>query len=141
VIYAGTDPARSRYVLDGTLLATPLVHRKTCYLLGIPGCYVDFLGIPSVRTRAGVRVALTLRDTGSGAVVWQETVEGEASKTFNDAYTSPILYGPSVSGFITPIPPADWPVDDRSVFAFHFEALRRAMAKARSEIAAALAGA
>jgi hypothetical protein len=62
-------------------------------------------------------------------------------ETFNDAYTSPILYGPSTFGFITPIPPADWPADDRSVFAFHFEALRRAMATARTDIAAALPGA
>jgi hypothetical protein len=41
--------------------------------------------------------------------------------------------------FVTPIPPADWPVDDRSIFAFHFEALRRAMAEARPDLAAALA--
>jgi hypothetical protein len=128
-----------RYVLDGTLLETPLVHAKTCYFLGLPGCYIDFLGVPSIKTTAQVRLRLTLRDTATGAVLWSDTVEGTASRILNDAYSTPILYGPSIFSFVVPVPPAGWPVDDRSVFAFHFEALRRAMAAARPKIAAAVA--
>jgi hypothetical protein len=39
--------------------------------------------------------------------------------------------GSAVFSFVTTIPPADWPVDDRSIFAFRFEALRRAMVEAK----------
>ena len=139
VVYGAEDGAAGRrYVLEGALLETPLRHAKTCYFVGLPGCYLDFLGLPSIKTTAAVKLRLTLRDTASGASVWSRTVEGQASKIFNDAYSSPILYGPSIFSFVMPIPPADWPVDDRSIFAFHFEALRRAMAEVKPDLAAAL---
>src|SRR5262249_46283029 len=113
VVYTGRDGAGGhRYVLDGEVLETPLVHAKTCYLLGLRTCYIDFLGVPSIKTTARVKVRLDLHDTTSGASVWSRTVEGQASKVFNDAYSTPILYGPSIFSFVTPIPPADWPVDD-----------------------------
>jgi hypothetical protein len=141
VIYTGQNGAAGyRYVLDGTLLETPLVQSKTCYLLGLPTCYIDFLGVPSIKMTARVKLQLRLQDTASGASIWNETIEGQASEIYNDAYSSPILYGPSVFSFVTTIPPADWPVDDRSIFAFHFEALRRAMVEAKPALAAALTG-
>jgi hypothetical protein len=59
---------------------------------------------------------------------------------YNDTYSSPIRYGPSVFRFVTTIPPAEWPVDDRSIFAFHFEPLRRVMVEAKPDLAAALTG-
>jgi len=37
-------------------------------------------------------------------------------------------------------PPSDAKVDRHSLFSWHFEALRRAMLEARSDLAAALAG-
>ena len=141
VIYTGQNGAAGyRYVLDGALLETPLVESKTCYLLGLPTCYIDFLGVPSIKATARVKVQLRLKDTASGESIWSRTIEGQASELYNDAYSSPILYGPSVFSFVTPIPPADWPVDDRSIFAFHFEALRRAMGDAKPDLAAALGG-
>ena len=141
VVYAPTDDAtNSRYVLDGTLLETPLVHSKTCFFLGLPTCYIDFLGVPSIKSTASVKVRLTLRDTALGTSIWSKTIEGRASKILNDAYSRGIVYGPSRFSFVTVIPPADWPVDDRSIFAFHFEALRRAMLEAKPELAAAVAG-
>ncbi|MBI1818614.1 MAG: hypothetical protein HYR72_26815 [Deltaproteobacteria bacterium] len=141
VVYTGQNGAAGyRYVLDGTLLESPLVHSKTCFLLGLPTCYIDFLGVPSIKTTARVKLQLRLQDTVSGVSIWNETIEGQASEIYNDAYSSPILYGPSVFSFVTTIPPADWPVDDRSIFAFHFEALRRAMVEAKPDLAAALTG-
>ena len=86
-----------------------------------------------------MKLQLALHDATDNREIWTQTLEGRASKIFNDAYSSPILYGPSIFSFVTPIPPADWPVDDRSVFAFHFEALRRAMVQAKPDMAAALA--
>ncbi|HVN84206.1 MAG TPA: hypothetical protein VMW17_05090 [Candidatus Binatia bacterium] len=139
VDYTGQRGATGyQYVLDGVLLETPLVDSKTCYLFGLPTCYIDFLGVPSIKTTARVKLRLNLRDAASGVSVWSQTIEGQASALYNDAYSSPILYGPSIFSFETPIPPADWPVDNRSIFAFHFEALRRAMAQAKPDLAAAL---
>jgi len=141
VVYTGPEGAvEHRYVLDGTVLETPLVGTKTCFLLGLPTCYIDLLGLPSIKMMARVKVQLRLRDTVSGTTIWNRTAAGEASKLYNDTYSSPILYGPSIFSFVTGIPPADWPVDNRSIFAFHFEALRRAMAEAKPDLAAALAG-
>jgi hypothetical protein len=52
---------------------------------------------------------------------------------------SPLVYGPSAFSWVMPFAPASWPVDDDSMFAFHFEALHRAMEDAKPSLVAALA--
>jgi hypothetical protein len=139
--YVGTGAeGAGEYVLEGTLRQTPLHRGTTSFMLGMAGVLLWFVPVPMSHTTAGVAVELKLSDPRKGAVVWQETLDGEVSRMITLYTSSAMVYGRAGAfSFTLEPPPSGSRVNDRSLFSWHFEALRRAMVKARPEIAAALA--
>jgi hypothetical protein len=141
VNYTGEAPpaAGERYVLDGVLRATPLKLTVTSYCLGAPGVLLWLLPIPAGKATGSVTLDLTLTDTEQDAVVWQRTAKGEVSRLLTTYTSRSILYGTTMFSYQMVLPPSDVQVDRISVFAWHFEALRRAMDDVRRELVAAVA--
>lgn len=139
VVYAGDESLeKPDYVLTGTLRATPLDVTGTSYGLGLAGVLLWPLGIPNGKATARLAADLELRDVADGSVVWRHALRGEATRLFT-VYTPAIVFGQTQLNFSVPAPKSSWPVDRRSMFAFHAESLRRAMAEAVPELARALA--
>jgi hypothetical protein len=141
VSYVGDTAASDAfdYVLSGTLRATPIAQHITSYLLGMPGVLLWLLPLPVVKSEAAVVLDLTLTETRTQRVVWEETIESDLSR-IDMLYTSQgLIYGGGVFSYSMIPPPADAQVDRDSIFAWHFEALRRGMEKARPSLAAVLA--
>jgi hypothetical protein len=139
VQYVGDAAAGdARYVLDGTLQATPLEAKITSYFLGAPGVLLWILPIPIGRITGAIDVSLTLTDTSSGNVVWSETVAADVSRLVFFYTSDVILYGTTPMSYQMPVPPSDAKVDRRSIFAWNFEALRRGMDQAKPRLASAL---
>jgi hypothetical protein len=140
VQYVGDTPdINARYVLDGVVLASPLDIRITSFFLGAPGVLLWILPIPIGKVSGAVNVSLTLTDTTSADVVWHDTLSADVSRLVYFYTSDVILYGTSVMSYQMPRPPSDARVDRRSIFAWNFEALRRAMDQARPRLTAALA--
>jgi hypothetical protein len=141
VSYVG-DTADSEdfdYVLSGRLRTTPIAQHVTSYLLGMPGVILWLLPLPVVKTEAAVVLDLTLTEARTQSVVWEHTINSELSR-IDMLYTSQgLIYGGGVFSYNMIPPPADAQGDRDSIFAWHFEALRRGMEKARPSLAAALA--
>ena len=139
VTYVGAEPAADyRYVLSGTLRASPLEKDFTSYCLGIVGVYLWLLPIPVGQTWASVTIDLTLTDTATGATVWQKHLSHDYAKwmsTYTSGYT--LVYGGATS-FDIPLLPTTAQVDRNSLFSWHFEVLRQAMQGVPAEIAAAM---
>lgn len=128
-----------RYVLDGVLQASPLQMTATSYCLGPPGVLLWLLALPVGKASAAINVSLTLTDTTNGAVVWQSDLHADISRIVTLYTSEGIIYGTTWFSYQMVFPPLDVRVDRRSLFAWHFESLRRAMQKAIPELAAALA--
>lgn len=138
--YVGTEAGGdARYALEGTLRETPLHRLFTSYMLGPWGVLLWSLSLPAGKTSAAVNVDLRLTDRRNGKEVWRGTLDGDASRLITLYTSSTLVYwGTRACGVEVELVPSDARVNSRSLFSWHFEALRRAMAKARPEIAAAL---
>ena len=139
--YVGTGgDGDAAYLLEGALRATPIHRGTTSFMLGMAGVMLWLLPVPIQRTTADVVVDVKLSDPRKGAVVWQGTLDGEVSGMMTLYTSSAMVYGRAGAfSFNLEPPPSESRVNLRSLFSWNFEALRRAMAKARPEIAAAVA--
>ena len=128
-----------RYVLTGILRETPLRRSATSFMLGMAGVLLWLLPVPMTKTTADVSLDLTLTDQSAKQTVWQKTLRGETSRLISLYTSSAMVYGRAGAfSFNLEPPPSDARVDQRSLFSWHFESLRRAMLEARPELAAAL---
>jgi hypothetical protein len=116
------------YVMRGTLRATPLRTTSTSFCLGAAGVLLWLVPVPMGKTTASVELDLELYDSRSGEVVWQSRLEHEIHRYFMLYTSSAMIYGRhGAFSFNLVPPPSDALVDRRSLFSWHFEALRRAM--------------
>jgi hypothetical protein len=139
VVYVGDEPPGvRRFELRGALRESPIERYTTSYGLGMAGVLLWILPVPIGKTTSEVAVDLTLTDRNSGAVLWQHTLDGRVSALFT-MYNRALVYG-RAGGFSFQLhrPPGDAQVDRQSLFGWHFEALRRAMAAAKPDLARAL---
>ena len=139
--YVGGEPVGdATYVLEGTLRQSNLHRGTTSFMLGMAGVLLWLVPVPMSRTSTEVVVDAKLSDAHSGAVVWQGTLDGELSRLITIYTSSAMVYGRAGAfSFNLEPPPSDARVNRRSLFSWHFGALRRAMVKARPEIAEAVA--
>jgi len=127
-----------RYVMTGSVRQSPLHETVTSYGLGMAGVLLWILPIPMQKTSASVTVDMTLTDTATNAAIWHDSIGGEVSRIAT-MYTSAMVYGSrGAFSFNLIPPPEDARVDHRSLFSWHFEALRRAMDRAKPGLAAVL---
>jgi hypothetical protein len=142
VNYIGTGSAEGyRYVLTGQVRESPLHETGTSYGLGMAGVLLWLLPIPMGKTSASVTVDLVLTDTTTHSVVWRDSLKSEVSRLMTLYTSSGMVYGRAGAFSFNLIPPpSDSQVDQRSLFSWHFEALRRAMQDAKPRLAAALRG-
>ena len=140
VVYVGTDATDSyRYVLSGQVRESPLQDTVTSYGLGIAGVLLWFLPIPMEKTSASIMVDLLLTDTETNSVVWSDTIKSEVSRIVTMYSASAMVYGRSGAFSLNLIPtPPDSKVDQRSLFSWHFEALRQAMQDTKPRLAESL---
>jgi hypothetical protein len=139
VAYVGDGSTEGyRYVLSGTLWASPLEKDMTSYCLGIVGVYLWLLPIPAGQTWASVTLDLTVTDTTTGQPVWQKTLTHEYAKWFMLYTSGPTLVYGGESSFDIPLLPSGAQVDRDSLFSWHFEVLRQAMQGIPLEIATAM---
>jgi hypothetical protein len=127
------------YELGGTLVETPMYQTLTSYCLGAPGVLLWLLPVPMQKTSTFVSADLALTDRATGAVVWKQRVHGGVSRITTIYNSQGIVYGPNALSYSHVYPPADAGVDRTSVFGWHFAALRSAMARAKPDIAGAVA--
>lgn len=138
--YVGDQPVDdARYVLSGSVHETPLRRSATSFGLGMPGVLLWFLPVPMAKTTASVEVDLSLVDQQTGEEIWKRTLSSEVSRFFMLYTSSAMVYGRSGAfSFNLEPPPSDAHVDRRSLFGWHFAALRRAMLEARQDLASTL---
>lgn len=143
VVYVGTDATDNsyRYVLSGQVQESPLQDTVTSYGLGMAGVLLWLLPIPMKKTSASITVDMTLTDTATNTVVWHDTIKSEVSRIVTLYNSSAMVYGRSGAFSFNLIPPpSDSQVDHRSLFSWHFEALRRAMQDSKPKLAESLRG-
>jgi len=138
--YVGDEPTDdARYVLNGSVRETPLRRSATSFGLGMAGVLLWILPVPMAKTTASVEVDLSLVDQQTGEEIWKHTLNSETSRYFMLYTGSAMVYGRSGAfSFNLEPPPSDAGVDRRSLFSWHFAALRRAMLDARHDLAARL---
>jgi hypothetical protein len=139
--YVGDEPVGdARYVLSGVVRETPLRRSSTSFGLGMAGVLLWLLPVPMSKTTAEVEVDLSLVDQSTGQEIWKRTLSSDLSRYFMLYTSSAMIYGRSGAfSFNLEPPPSDAHVDRRSLFSWHFGALRRAMLDARQDLAATLA--
>lgn len=139
VEYVGDQPAGDEeYVLNGTLIATPLRMSATSFGLGMPGVLLWLVPVPMVKATGGVELRLTLTESGSGRVVWDRTLRAEVSELDNFYTSTGVLYGGGAFSYQMLLPPDEAQVDRDSLFAWQFEALRRGMSDGTPSLEEAL---
>src|SRR5262245_8818696 len=139
VLYVDGDASGHRWLLEGVLRETPLETDASSFGLGAPGVLLWLLPIPMMKTKASAAVNLVLRDQESGDVVWQHTLASEISRLTSLYTSSALIYGRGGAFSFQVVPPPDGAgVDRRSLFGWHFGALRQAMLAARADLARAL---
>jgi hypothetical protein len=138
--YVGDESAEgAAYLLSGKVRASPLRRSATSFGLGMAGVLLWFLPIPMSKTTSAVEVDLSLVDQKSGQEIWNHRVTSDVSRYFMLYTASAMVYGRSGAfSFNLEPPPSDAGVDRRSLFGWHFAALRRAMSAARQDLAATL---
>lgn len=140
VDYVDDGPADGhRYVLSGTLRATPVEIGMTSYGLGIVGVLLWFLPIPNGQMWTNVGLDLTVTDTTTGKPIWQKTMNHEYARWMTLYTSTPTLVYGGVSSFGFTQLPSSAEVDRDSLFSWNFEVLRQAVETSRTELAAALA--
>jgi len=140
VDYVGSEgSAGYDYVLSGTLRESPLQRAVTSYGLGMAGVLLWILPIPMSKTSAEVALDLSLADAKTGEVVWSGTLASDVKRLITLYTSSAMVYGRGGAfSFNLEPAPSGAGVDRRSLFGWHFAALRRAMLGARGEIGAAV---
>ncbi|MEM7166186.1 MAG: hypothetical protein AAF581_12020 [Planctomycetota bacterium] len=134
VVYG--DQQSGRYTLRGTLHATPLRNSTTSYMLGMPGVLLWLFPIPMGRMSSGVQATLELHDRQTNAVVWTYEIDEQISKFYSVYTSSAMIYGRAGAFSLNILlPPKGSGVDRRSLYGWHFAALRQGMAKAREDLA------
>ena len=138
--YVGADATGDeRYLLEGTLRETPLRRTTTSFMLGMAGVLLWFLPVPMSKVSAEINVDVRLVDTETGKTVWTYTLHGDASRLITLYTSSAMVYGQGGAwSFNVEPPPSDARVNNRSLFSWQFESLRRAMLEARPSLATAL---
>lgn len=127
------------YVLEGVVRKSPLRRTATSFGLGMAGVLLWFLPVPMAKTTAGIEVDLSLVDAATGERVWERRLDGELSRLITLYTSSAMVYGRAGAfSFNLEPPPADSGVNRRSLFGWHFAALRKAMLEARPDLAGAL---
>ncbi|KAA3636223.1 MAG: hypothetical protein DWP92_09910 [Armatimonadetes bacterium] len=130
-----SQSSSERFVLSGTLIRTPLRNSVTSYGLGFVGVILWFLPIPVGRQSAEVELRLALTDTHSNEVIWHDTVQANVSRMYMLYTSSAMIYGrKGAFSFNLIPPPGESRVDKRSLYSWHFEALRRGMVSARQSL-------
>lgn len=133
------EPAGYRYVLRGTLHETPLRNSTTSFGLGMAGVLLWLLPVPMAKTTAGIGLDLALTDNESGEVIWERHLESQLHRYYTLYTSSAMVYGRGGAfSFNLVPPPGNSKVDRRSLFSWHFEALRREMLDSRDDLARAL---
>ncbi|HXV35572.1 MAG TPA: hypothetical protein VEC18_00390 [Myxococcota bacterium] len=121
-------------VLRGVLRSTEFDIFASSYMLGMPGVLLWFLPIPIGKDAATVAIDLTLQDD-SGDTLWSYSFSERAGKLFT-LYNSA---GKSTSSRyrieIKRYGSNDLGIDGNSYWAYHAEALRRGMEKAKISLA------
>jgi hypothetical protein len=140
VRYVGADATGDeRYLLEGTLRETPFRRATTSFLLGAPGVLLWLLPVPMSKVEVEISVDLRLVDRETGKTLWTHTLHGDASRWITLYTSSAMVYGRGGAfSFNLELPPSDARVNDRSLFSWQFEALRRAMLETRPSLATAL---
>jgi hypothetical protein len=88
-----------------------------------------------------VTVELELFDRASKEKIWSQTLHSEISRYYMLYTSSAMVYGRAGAFSLNVLPPpGDAGVNVRSLFSWHFAALREAMLEARPGIAAAMQG-
>ncbi|MFG0318570.1 MAG: hypothetical protein ACF8XB_14945, partial [Planctomycetota bacterium JB042] len=133
------SPGDHDYVLSGTIRGTELRAAWSSYCLGMVGVLLWMLPLPISKTTAEVDVRLSLSDVTTGEIVWEDDLSAEVRRTIMLYTSSAMIYGRGGAFSFNLIPPpSDSRVDSRSLFSWHFEALRRAMIPAKESLRAAL---
>ncbi len=129
-----------RYVLRGTLTETPLRNSVTSFGLGMAGVLLWLLPVPMSKTTAEIALDLSLTDNETSEVIWEQHLESEIHRYITLYTSSAMVYGRGGAfSFNLVPPPGDSKVDRRSLFSWHFEALRRGMLHSKGDLANALA--
>lgn len=136
VRFATVAPPDADLVLGGTIVSTRLTASATSYLLGLPGMLLWLTGLPNGRTSVEIALELALHDH-TGAVRWRYPLHAETRRLVD-------LYTGSAHQLSTGAGPVSLPrygrndkgIDPDSLWAFHSDALRTAMAPARRALAA-----
>ncbi len=135
----GALPDDYDYVLTGRVTESPLRKSVTSFGLGMPGVLLWVLPIPMAKTTGGTTVELELRASSTGDVVWADTIESSVHRYLTLYTSSAMIYGRGGAFSLNLEPaPSDGGVDRRSLFGWHFAALRKAMLGARPGLRAAL---
>ena len=130
---------RSRYLLSGTLRQSEYRTTTTSFGLGVVGVLLWIVPIPIQKASAEVELDLVLTDQQTNRVIWKKRIEESLRRYVTMYGSSAMTYGKSQSWSLAVMPPPSGSkVDSRSLFSWHFEALRRGMLKARGEIVNAL---
>lgn len=127
-------------VLGGKLRGSEYDVYITSYMLGMAGVLLWIIpGVPVGRSAASMDLDLELRTT-SGDRVWSEHAEGRAGKIFW-LYTSNAKVGSQYGLEVYRYKRNRYEIDRNSLWAYHSEALRRAMEEAKASIVEGLAAA
>jgi len=143
VVYVDEDSAERvkdyRYHLSGNICESPFNKSVTSYGLGMAGVLLWFLPIPMEKVTGEVTLELILSDTKNGNVVWSHKIKSKISR-FITLYTSSAMVYGRAGAFSLNVepPPSDARVDRRSLFSWHFEALRRGVVDAKPVIVKAI---
>jgi hypothetical protein len=133
------EAENSRYVLRGNVSETPLRTSTTSFGLGIVGVLLWFLPVPMAKTTAEIGLDLDLTDNETGEVIWERHLESGLNRYITLYTSSAMVYGRGGAfSFNLVPPPGDSKVDRRSLFSWHFEALRRGMLDSKDDLARAL---
>lgn len=141
VVYIGeTGAGDHRYILEGTLKETPYRYAITSFMFGAPGVLLWLLPIPVEKATGEIDLDLKLTDRQTGNTIWTHNVHGEVSRLYSLYTGSAMVYGRGGAWALNvKPPPRDSGVDRRSLFSWHFAALRRGMAEAKPSLAEAIA--
>lgn len=126
------EPVEADLTLRGTLRSTQFDAYVSSYMLGAPGVLLWLLPIPVGRNAATVELELELRDRDD-RIVWSARVKGRAGQLFW-LYSSQANIGGEFSLEICRYKRNDHGVDRDSLWAYHSEALRRAMVDAKQSL-------
>lgn len=124
------------YVLSGTLKDTTYEQNMSSYMLGAPGVLLWLLPIPMSNNHAKIKLSLELHNE-RGERIWAHEIDSTAGDFFTmygatgpKFVSSSIIYGYGSN---------DIGIEPDSIYAWHAEALRIGMEKAKNSLISELA--